>query len=183
MATITIGSVTYTVYSDVSDADDYFNGSSQFSDWDALTTAEKQRGLVSSTRLLERQTWQGSKTSSSQDLAWPRTGVTDRDGEAVDSATIPAEIIEASQLLALDIALGQSVESSTTTEDLNKRIKAGSVEIEKFRADKETITRFPLDVTELLSPFLSSNVSVAGSLSFGTDGEALDDIFDFSGGF
>lgn len=183
MATITIGSVTYTVYSDISDADDYFNGSTRFSDWDGLTTDEKGRALVSSTRLLERQTWQGNKTDSGQDLAFPRTGLTDRDGNEVDDSTIPADVIEASQLLALFIHLEELNEQTSSTEDLNKRIKAGSVEIEKFRADKDTVKKFPNQIIELIGAFLASQTIIAGSLSFGTDGEALDDEFNFSGGF
>lgn len=185
MASVIIGAVTYEVYGDVAAADEYFNASSSYATWAAYDADTKARGLVSATRLLDRQTWQGELTAISPEtgLAWPRTGVTDRYGDAVDSETIPEDIIEASFLLALDINSGGTVETSATNEDLTKRLKAGSVEIEKFRADQDTVSRFPLSVSELINQYLTSNVAIATSLSFGVDAEPLDDTFDYNGGF
>ncbi len=185
MATVTIGATTYTTYSDVADADEYFNGSSDFAEWAAFTDDEKARGLVSSTRLLDRQSWQGEKAATSPDttLAFPRTGLTDCQGNAVDADESLALAVEASQLLALDILNEESVETSLTTEDLTKRLKAGSVEIENFRAQLGTNTRFPLAVMELIGCFLAGSAAVAGSIATGTDGTALDDDFSLNSGF
>jgi hypothetical protein len=183
MATVTISTITYTVYANVATADDYFNASTQFSDWDALTDDEKARGLVSSTRLIDRQKWLGEKTDPLQELAFPRTGLTDCDGTAIDEDTIPDAVIDASILLALDLATGSGVATSATTEDLTKRLKAGSVEIEKFRADQTTVTRFPLPIMELLGCFMSGSITVAGSLDYGTDGCGFDGDYSFNQGF
>lgn len=185
MSTVTIGSSEYEVYSDVAEADVYFNGSSQFSDWAAFTDDEKARGLVSATRLLDRQQWQGtaSAVSPGTALAFPRDGLTDCGGNEVTAAESLAFAVEASQLLALDILSGEAVETSVTTEDLTKRLKAGSVEIENFRAQLGTNSRFPVDVMELIGCFLAGNVSIAGSIASGTDGTALDDDFTLTTGF
>ncbi len=185
MTTIVIGASTYEVYSDIADADEYYNASTEFSDWDAFTDAEKARGLVSATRLLDRQQWQGEKatTSPTTDLTFPRTGLTTCSGDTVTEAESLSIITETSQLLALDILSGETVESSRSTEDLTKRLKAGSVEIENFRADKDQFSRFPLDVMELIGCFLASNVTIAGSIATGTDGTAVDTDFDLNSAF
>lgn len=183
MATVTIGSTTYTVYSDVSTADDYFNGSVSFSTWNGFTTDQKARGLVSATRLIDRQGWQGSKDDEAQVLDFPRTGLVNCAGNDVTSAESLTLAIEASQLLALDLLNGEELETSTSTEDRTKRLKAGSVEIEYFRADKDQDTRFPTDVMELLGCFLSGSSPISGSIASGVDGEALDTDFSFTNGF
>ncbi len=185
MTTITIGASDYDVYSDVAAADEYYNASTEFSDWDAFTDPEKSRGLVSATRLLDRQQWQGEKetTSPTTDLTFPRTGLTTCSGDTVTSAESLVIITETTQLLALDLLSGETVDSSRSTEDLTKRLKAGSVEIENFRADKESFSRFPLDVMELIGCFLASNVTIAGSIATGTDGVAADIDFDVTRAF
>jgi len=183
MATVTIGSTEYTVYSDVATANTYFNGSTQFTDWDPFTDDEKSRGLVSSTRLIERQQWLGEVEVEGQALAFPRTGLNDCQGDTVTAAESLVIATEASQLLALDILEGDDVETNISTEDLTKRLKAGSVEIENFRAQLGTSTRFSLDVMELIGCFLAGSSAIAGSISTGTDGEALDDDLSLNRGF
>lgn len=185
MALVTIGSSDYIVYSSLTDADAYFNASVQFDEWDAFTEDQKRRGLVSATRLIDRQRWQGEKTeqgSPTQDLEFPRDDLTDCSGDPVSSDDSLDLAVEASQLLAFDLLDGQELETSATTEDLTKRLKAGSVEIENFRADANAATRFPTDVMELLGCFLSGGAAIAGSISTGTDGIALDDDFEFNRG-
>ena len=186
MAFVTIGSTSYTVYSDVAFADEYFNASTMFTSWDAYTDDQKARGLVSATRLLDRQVWSGTLTSMSPDsgLKWPRESVTDCEGNEVDSETIPDEIIEASQLLALYI-LDETIDQKTnTTQNAKKRIKADTVELEFFRLDQSVAGgRFPQDILELIGCFLSSSTEIAGSLSYGTDGTPADTDFGLSEAF
>lgn len=186
MATVTIGATTYTTYSDIADADEYFLASTAFSTWDAFTDDQKSRGLVSATRLLDRQVWSGTLTSISPDtgLKWPRTSVTDCEGNAVDEDTIPDEVIEASQLLALYILDGTITTTSNTTQDRTKRLKADTVEIEYFRLEPSVAGgRFPTDVLELIGCFLSSSTQIAGSTSYGTDGTPADTDFGVSESF
>jgi len=177
MSTVTIGATDYTTYSDVVEADEYFNGSTRVADWAAFSDDEKARGLVSSTRLLDRQVYQGAKEDSDQSQEFPRTGLTSCQGVALEPEETTPFAVEASQLLALDILSGESTETSATTEDLTKKLKAGSVEIENFRASSNTATRFSLAVMELIGCLLSSGSTITGSISTGTDGEAVDNDF------
>lgn len=184
MATVSINGTDYTVYQDVTEADEYFNGSSSFDTWDGYTSDEKARSLVSATRLIDRQSWQGEKESDAQTLEFPRTGVQDCSGNDVEAATTLAKIEEASLLLALNIVDGGTVQTSASTEDLTQTLKAGSVMITNFRAAEGTATRFPTDVMELIGCYFQgvSGGTIAGSLSYGTCGEGFDDDFGFSGG-
>lgn len=185
MAVVTIGSSVYEVYSSLEEAEAYFNASTQYDDWNAFSDDQKRRGLVSSTRLIDRQSWQGEKAetgSPTQSLQFPRVDLTPCSGDSVSSDDSLDLAVEASQLLALDLLDGQELETSRNTEDLTKRLKAGSVEIENFRADKDTVSRFPVDVMELLGCFLAGGAAIAGSIATGTDGAALDDDFELNRG-
>lgn len=174
MTTVTIGSTDYEVYSDETDADEYFNGSINSATWGAFTSDSKKRGLVSGTRLIDRQVWLGEKEDPEQLTAFPRTGLVDGNGDSLTAAEAQVYVKEASQLLAYDLLEGEELETSATTEDLTKRIKAGSVEIENFRASIDTATRFPLDVMELLRFFMASQTAISGSISSGVDGVSVD---------
>lgn len=67
----------------------------------------------------------------SQDRAWPRSGATDRWGNSISSASIPARIIEASYYAAYQEAVSAgSLSASLAENEKVKRLKAGSVEIE-----------------------------------------------------
>lgn len=186
MTSITIGSNEYEVYSDVAEADAYYNGSTEFADWDALTATEKSRALVSSTRLIDRQPWQGAKVVSSPDqiLDFPRTGLVDCEGIALDDVDTLPLAVTASQLLALDIHTDNAQTQQRINEDLTKSLKAGSVSLVNFRQDKDTLSgRFALDVMELIGCFLSSGASISSSIDSGTDGVAVDNDFGFTEGF
>lgn len=185
MSTITIGGTTYNVYSTVAEADDYFQGSTDFVTWGAYTNAERERGLITATRLLERQSWLGAKADDDQDLKFPRTGLSDCAGNELTEAETLSTVAEASQLLAFDLLGGSTVQTSGTNEALTKRLKADTVEIEYFRGDSSLATRFDKDVMELIGCFLSNSGSSsnAGSIAYGTDGTALDDDYSFYTGF
>lgn len=188
MPTVIIGAITYTVYSDVAMADDYYNGSTEFAAWNALTSEAKARGLVSATRLIDRQGWAGVKVveSPENELEFPRTGLTDCGGNAVTASESLALAVEASQLLALDTINSEEVTQKAGTENLTKRLKAGSVEVEYFRADTLVVggARFDTDVMELIGCFFSGSAgALVGSSSFGTDGVSEDINFDLNSGF
>lgn len=181
MATITISGNDYTVYSNLADADDYYLGSVEYSDWNGYTDSEKERGLISATRLLDRQSWQGSKDDEDQTLDFPRTGLT-CNGNDVTAAESLAFAVEASQLLALDLLAGATIETTNSNENLTKRLKADTVEIEYFRADTNANGRFDENVMELVGCFLSSAVPLSSSIATGTDGTALDNDFTLNRG-
>lgn len=161
---VTIGANQYDVYADQATADAYLEADSNATAWRAATDDTKGRALVSATRILDRQTWQGEKTESDQALEWPRSGIAD-----VDEGSVPQKIIDACCELAAAIVDGYDAANNRTTDTNIKRQKAGSVEIEYFRP-LDPGTRLPLPVWELIKAWLSGNVSIAASIATGTDG-------------
>jgi len=177
MATVTIDGNNYDVYVTVADCTEYLAGDVLLSD-DWSTAVNPEQALVSATRLIDRQTWQGDRTDvpPTQPLEWPRTGVTDKYGNAVDSASVPQSIIDACCILA-----GLLVQDSTLFEQQDtgsniRKLKAGSAEIENFKPTSagKGATKFPPQVQELLGQYLASGATLVAPVSYGT---AITDAF------
>lgn len=171
MVAILIGSTSYDSYASVDTADDYLNAASHGATWRALSdNDDKARYLVTATRLLDRQYWKGTKTSSSQALDWPRsnTGI-----DGVTDSVIPTDIINASIELALALLDGSEVQNEQTTEQKIQNLKAGSVSLTFFRGADGTPTRFPQIVQELLRDYLAGPGANLTSVATGVSGETI----------
>lgn len=168
---VSIGSTDYNVYAAIATADEYLEAevSAAATKWRDATQTDstaKARALVTATRLIDRQNWPGSKTDEYQELDWPRTGTGITD---VEDDVVPQDIIDACILVAADTNNGVDVTGSASTDTRQKRLKAGSVEIEYFR-DLSGGTRFPTAIQELLAKYLAGGVSLAAlSLAYGAD--------------
>lgn len=102
-----------------------------------LTTYATDRGvtltgsadhlLLLSMDTIETRSYQGSKTSSTQPLQWPRTGVV-VDGSSIASDEIPQDLKTAQIITALSIDSG--VNPMGTTEPAVKRKKVDVIEVE-----------------------------------------------------
>ena len=79
----------------LSDADAYFGARLRSEAWDAADAADREKALRLATAILTRQRYVGSLASSSQLLAWPRSGAVDHEGRAIGSSTIPSAIKDA----------------------------------------------------------------------------------------
>jgi hypothetical protein len=160
-------------YATIATADTYMDDSIRgAANWTALTTDAKSRALLSATRLMDKQCWIGEKTAAANTLDWPRTGVTDASGAAVDEDTVPNGIIYGTIELAYELSQDPTLESGSNTGSNDKRYKAGSVELELFRPGGVLgvagITRFPTVVMEYIKEFLCG--STRGTpVSYGTD--------------
>ncbi len=172
MTTITIGANTYTVYQSVAEIDVYADAAigDDADAWRAADEDTKARAGVTATRTLDRQSWQGEKTDESQELAFPRTGLTDADGNAVASDTVPDQVLQANSELALALIGGQPVQNDPASNGLTRKLKAGSAEIEYFRAIT-TAARFPGPVQELIGIWLGGG---SASLYSGSDATGVD---------
>jgi hypothetical protein len=84
-------------YVSLADADAYFEIDVNFdATWDALTDTVKEQYLMWATRILDQKVqWKGDKTDEDSALRWPRTGVYDRDGNAIDTDAMPVQLTEA----------------------------------------------------------------------------------------
>lgn len=175
MAEVDVGAETYFSYADLDTADIYAGAAIHATNWAAALDDAKGQALASATRLLDRQDWQGERFSSSQPGDWPRTGVYDAEGNLIAPADVddyPQEIIDACIELAISMIDGTDPQGSATTEDLTKRLKAGSVEIENFRGKASSATRFPQIVHELVSRWLDGYGSPLTGVATGTDAES-----------
>jgi len=166
---ITVGVDTYVT---VAEADAYL-GQSAFArgPWSGLDTADKEAALVSAARSMETLTWQGSKTSEAQALAWPRTGVVDRYGRALDPNLVPVAIKNGQIEWAFELTQNPGLDGSTNFASNDKRYKAGPVEIEFWRAERGIVgprrsLRWFWDLLRWNSPFATSFASGTGEESF-----------------
>ncbi len=172
MGQVTIQGQVYEIYGEhkgADSADVYFKGSASASLWAAIDSTSQKRLLVETARVFDRQNWKGTITdpTTPQPLAHPRIGLIDREGQAVDQNTIAPDVITGSYEYALEGDANPALFGQASTGDNNKRLKAGSVEIEKFRPTRGV--RFPTKVQELVSPFLDIGDRFPGIAS-GTDG-------------
>lgn len=166
--TVQIGGNDYPVYADIATATLYLQADPSSTAFFALDAEQQAQYLVAATRVLDRQAWLGEKTDPDQDLQWPRknTGV-----PGVEDDVIPLDIIDAACELTNAMVNGYDAANQQSTETgAQKRLKAGSVEIEYFLNTTDFALRFPLPVTELIGKYLGSAASPAidGSAAYGT---------------
>ena len=173
MVSVTIGSATYEAYANQTTADTFLAADLRLNPiWTLLSADDKGRALVTATRVLDRQDWLGEPTNpGTQPLAWPRTGVTDEDGNTIDSATIPQAVIDASVFLAALVADNPALAEAENTGSNVEEVQADTVRVRFFRP--QAGQRFPIMLHELIGPFLESSAGgIAGARSFGTDQES-----------
>jgi hypothetical protein len=60
----------------VADAEQYFGTQLSSRAWEAASSSEKDKALIEASRLISALSFSGSKTVSTQDLAFPRNGAT-----------------------------------------------------------------------------------------------------------
>ena len=84
--------------------------------------------------LVARQ-WAGAPATSTQRLAWPRTGMVDRNGNAISPSTIPLDLKYAvAEFAGQLVAADRTLDNDVSVQGL-KSVKAGSVSLDF----KETI--------------------------------------------
>jgi hypothetical protein len=182
VVTVTIGTRTYSVYANatdaVSDANDYMAARLGSTAWDNASVSDKKRALVMATRWLDRQQWAGVPTDvdTPQPLQHPRTGLTDCNGTAVASTVVAPGIPEAEYELALDI-LGDNEADKSQGEGSNlRRAKAGTAEVEFFQntIGSSRDHKLPQVAHDLVKCYFGGS-SVANPTVYGNDEETAFD--------
>lgn len=182
MGTVTINGSVYQVYGDLPSATIYMQAAPHLaSSWATATPDQQASALVSATRMLENMVWQGVRTAPApgQPLEWPRTGVVDRYGAAVDSSTIPAAVLNGAYELAGAIRMSSKVITDASGTSSNKKVvQAGSARVEFFVPVAGT--RLPTPVVEWLGQFLAGagGAGAPWPEAYGTDGESQFDLTD-----
>jgi len=167
--TITIGADTFDVYGPRADADSYFNGKLNRSSWSSAAGSDKDRALVSATRTLDQQLWEGLPTDlvTPQALAWPRTGVTDKNDQPVGDTVFPQDLLYGYYELAQQILDNPALDEAANQDSNIKSVTADVVNVRFFRPVTGTI--LPTTVFNWIKQFLGSNSSSIGGFASGTD--------------
>ncbi len=168
MGTVTISGTSFDIYGTLAAAVTYMKARVGATAWDAVGSTDRSKALVSGTRFLDRQNWQGQKTSGVQALEFPRTGLVDKDGNDVGSVAVPLLVEEANYEMALAILEDATIVENANSGTNTKRVKAGSAEVEFFRQTDGT--KLPTIIQELIGLFLegSGTSSDTGNLASGT---------------
>lgn len=189
VTTVVIDGVTYSIYGERDpdaltaqvSADEYLGGSLRWSTtWAGATPDNQSRALVDGTRYIDSFTWAGTRTSGAQPLDWPRTGVTYADGTAVDPASVPDEVVEATYLLAAMLTANPKALETTPTQAGNiAEVGAGTARVKFFRPLAGGVMADA--ILALLGQFLGSRVGggVGPSYASGTSDESSFDAADF----
>lgn len=187
MPTITFGSVVVEVYADLSQANDYFKTVINGSTWADADVGLKNQALVSATNVFERTTWQGTPTepidkdqppaASTQPIEWPRTGLVDRNGVALDDTEVPLDILYGNMEYALALISDPTILDTPTSGSNTKRSrskeKVDVIEVESeteyFQSTAKTATKFPTNVFDYVGFWLASTTGAIPPFAGGTD--------------
>lgn len=147
----------------------------------ALSEDDQGRAIVLGSRILNGVNWAGQMTDPDQPYAWPRTNVETPEGP-VDPDIIPTPVMQAVAELANASANGVDIANMTTTATTEKRIKAGSVEVENFRLVEGYGTPLPRGAWGLIKRYLGG-IPGGGIRSNGTCGRTVSrDRYGYTGG-
>lgn len=186
MGTISIGANTYEVYGDEAGAKAYFAAAAHAASYVAAESSTKKKAHISATRMLDRQAWMGERVAVApgQPLEFPRTGLVDKDGNAVSSGSIPVLMDQGCYELMLAILDDEAVQASTGAGSNVRRTRSKSgvgplaveSELEYFKPTLGRSGRFPQIVQEIVGVFLAG--SSMGSLVFSSGTEAESEFSD-----
>ena len=142
----------------------YFADRIDTDDWDLAVLADQEKALMTATRILDDRVWIGQAVSSTQSLAWPRSGavyVDPRMGRLIQLTedVYPDRLKWATFELALHILHNENMLDSN--EQLFEEIKVGSISINPLPQGHKKIPEIPLRVSKLINPLLMDNNSRA----------------------
>lgn len=184
---LVVGTNTYRSLADVTA---YLEDSIRAAAWAFVDPDDQTRSIHTAMRIIEKQCWQGTKTVLAQVLAFPRTGLTDKNGVALDPTIVPTQVGDGLSELSFEVSQNPDLETLAGTGSNNKRLRAGEAEIEYFRPTGGVnglgSQRFPPVVQELLGQFMCGAGGMSTPFASGTDVESqfdTDDGFGLSEGY
>lgn len=136
ITTLTLSGTDYTSYASVAEADARLAVDPvRYAVWGALTLGNKIRFLVAATNRLDQLSWRGDKAGGgAQENAFPRTGLTYKDGGgAVTSVDVPKEVEVGTILTAGSIAIKPSVADAGRSGSNVEEVQAGTARVKFFR--------------------------------------------------
>lgn len=126
----TAGAANSNSYLTLAEANTYFEGRLHTTVWTAATDPQKEAALIWATRLIDSEIcFIGEASGATQALAWPRSGMTNRNGFDIADNVVPNELKYATAELALLLlSSDRTLESEAAAAGLS-RLKAGPVEL------------------------------------------------------
>jgi len=124
------------------------------------TTAEIEGAILRSVGYLNTLKWHGARTNGrSQALAWPRSGVTDCEGNEIASDEIPAELIQAQHILTHAELASPGILSPSGGLAVVKREKVDVIEVEydtaRMQGTVDDLRQYVTGALDLLRCFAS----------------------------
>ncbi len=190
MGTVAIQGTTFEIYATFDEANDYFKAHANGAAWFAASFDLQLQALVTCSRSFDRQSWVGAATDpvTPQPLAWPRTGVTDRNGQAVLDSIIPQDILNGfwewvldttQDITTTELVPGTNVKATRARDKVD--VIESEAETQFFRPTIGQTARFPVAVQEWIQPFLAGAGDATLSFASGTDQETRfsDEATDF----
>lgn len=156
MATINRDGIEFTVYATEDDADQYALGSMDSAAWDTASSDVKERALISSTRILDRQQWVAGY-------------------ETFELRELNENIVNASIEMAFYLTAGSDLETNSdqSTKTVSS-LSAGSVSI-TYQVNaggtiggSSTSSRWPLPIEEKLYGLLAGSSTATGIMGVGS---------------
>jgi len=154
-------------YISQTDASKYFAGAIHADAWVNAEGDDKDKALITATRMIDREIWAGAKTSASQDLAFPRTGVYDRDGVALADDAIPQDILDATCEIALALLENTGAQTGGGAANV-KSLTTSKTSVEFFQSKSRPGSLPEIAGTLVDHMRASKGVNVAGA-AYGTD--------------
>jgi hypothetical protein len=193
--TVTIGTDTFSVYALVlteanENTDTFWNGrlGPERTAWEAASEDDQNRAMVAAADWLGRASkYTGTKTVSTQPLAWPRDNATNHcTGEAVADGTVPNDIFYAQSWLAGIILADNSASTATSQGSNVKLVKAGSAQVTFFAPTLGTSldVRLPQVAHDYNKCYTQSSATISGPTVTGSSQPSsfCEDDFGVSGG-
>lgn len=131
----TPGASNANAYCTLAEANTYHEAHPYASAW-AGTDDQKNRAIATATRLLDEHVeWNEDSVAatSTQSLAWPRTGMLDPNGYAIGSGVIPQKLKDATAEFARWLLASNRMSDSDVETQGISALKAGAVELQFFR--------------------------------------------------
>lgn len=120
--------------------------------WAGVDTTTQDQCIAEASAWLSRLTWEGQRTIETQALAWPRAWMTTPDGYAIASNLVPAFVIEATARLAFWLSQQENPYVSNGLQPGTELQLPGGL-----RLTPESSTTLPVDVLQLIRPYLTSS--------------------------
>ena len=173
-------------YADVADGDAYFEGHLYASAWTCVGDDQKAAALVMATRLIDSQfQFNGSRTSGSQALQWPRAECRDPDmglvtlsallpilSTCVPYDTVPKAVVQATCEMARELLIvdrtaappGEGIDTVATAHATHAGTGSGS------DSDSSSTKYSKADTRKIISPVARAMLSKFGALIGGGSG-------------